>query len=143
MFKITVRNPTDYHFTEGSEFTWCLAIGTGRPEIIHQNDVEFELGPGEESTFLIGDHTFAFEGHGVIGVQSGAARGRGDPEYTLQSRMNQNYHPTYTFSVWDRSHYDVVHEQPKRLQKIAMWLTGGVVVFSLVQLAITIAQYVG
>lgn len=138
-FKLIVRNVTDYNFVEGSELTWYLAIGPGMPEPVYKKDLSIEVPTGEKREYEIGGELLAFDGHGVVGVLAGGASGRGEPDYELRSAgALNNYEPAYTFSVWDRSYYKSAHEHPQKLQKIAIFATGAIVLFSLVQLVITL-----
>lgn len=138
-FNLKISNSTDYNFIEGSELTWLIAIGSGMPEYTYKDYLSFEIEPGEEKEFEIGGELLAFEGHGVIGVSTGHPRRRGDQDFELQRANNvSRYNAVYTFSVWDKSQYEMVHELPKKLQKIAIAGTAAIVFFSIVQLVITL-----
>lgn len=140
-FKLILRNTSEHNFVEGSEIKWCIAIGSGRPEPFHSEDVGFELPPGGEVELDIGGEVLAYEGHGVIGVDTGSASGRGDPDYELNAgRRPENYDAVYSFSVWDRSQYEAQHEYPLLLQKRSVYLTAGIVVFAFLSLLVALVN---
>lgn len=136
-FELTVRNPTEYNFAKGSSIRWVIAIGSGMPSPIYNEVVDIEVPPGEERKYKIGGKLLAFEGHGVVGVSAGGATGLGDPDYELRERRARNYDPVYTFSVWDRSQYETLHERPKKLQKASLILSAAIVFFAIVQIILT------
>lgn len=137
-FVLTIHNPTEYDFVEGSSIRWVLAVGSGIPSPMYDEELSIEVPAGETREYEIGGELLAFEGHGVIGVSASGARDDGEPPYELWETEPRNYDPVYTFSVWDRSQYESLHERPKRLQRASLYLTGAVVFFALVQIFIAI-----
>ncbi|UHQ98025.1 hypothetical protein HYG81_20610 (plasmid) [Natrinema zhouii] len=116
-FEVEIANSSEYHFTEGSQITWATAIGDGRPRPVHSGTIDIDLEPNESKTYIVEDDLLSFEGHGVFGIAFGGHSGQdtSNPR-KLHSRPAKDYDPLYTFTVWDRSHYETVHEQPKDLQ---------------------------
>lgn len=138
-FKLILRNPTDSDFVDGSLITWCLAIGSGKAEPFYTERRRIELPAGEQIELEIGDEVLAYEGHGVVGVSVRDARGDGDPDYQLRASSTVNdYQAVYSFSVWDRSQYESQHEYPQKLQRLAVYLTSGIVVFSVLSLLVAL-----
>lgn len=135
-FRLIIRNRTEFNFVEGSSIRWVIAIGSGMPSPIYSEAIDIEVPAGEEREYEIGGKLLAFEGHGVIGVSAGGALGSGDPNYELRERRAQSYDAVYTFSVWDRSQYESLHETPKKLQRASLYLTGAVVFFALIQIVL-------
>lgn len=135
-FKMVVQNPTKYNFESGSAIRWVIAIGSGMPSPVYNEVQSIEVPPGEEREYEIGGELLAFEGHGVVGVSAGGAKGRGEPDYELRDRKARSYEAAYTFSVWDRSQYESLHERPRDLQKASIALSVAIVVFTIVQITI-------
>ncbi|MFC7028521.1 hypothetical protein ACFQH8_16050 [Halomicroarcula sp. GCM10025710] len=73
-FNIHLRNnDAEYEFSEGSALLWT--IETNPMQVVHSGEVEFgPLDHGEETTVTVGGKVLAYEGHGVLGVASGAFR---------------------------------------------------------------------
>jgi len=122
-FNVHIRNrDAKYDFSEGSKFQWT--IETDPMEVIHAGEAEFgPIDRGEETTVTVGGEVLAYEGHGVFGISAGSASpASGTDRHELRSGGVNTAEPTYSFHVWDNSHYAASVRRPKRLQ-IAMFLT--------------------
>ncbi|UHQ98242.1 hypothetical protein HYG81_19350 (plasmid) [Natrinema zhouii] len=115
-FDLKVTNNEDFEIGNGATIRWVLAIGSGKPEPVHKGGERVILDPGETKTYRVGGDLLSYDGHGVFGVAYGSPLGN-DGTRKLHTRSHDSYKPLYSFSVWDRSQYDAVHEQPKRNQK--------------------------
>lgn len=140
-FKLIVRNEGKQDYGDGSGFRWYLGIGTGRPDPFRIDDISFEVARGETAEFEIGGRSLAFEGHGAIGISRGNVKRINDSTMKVESGpVREAYQPVYSFSVWDRSQYESQHEYPQRLQRLAVYLTGGIVVFSVLSLLVALVN---
>jgi hypothetical protein len=138
-FTVEITNNTEYDFVEGSSVSWYIAIGDGMPKPVYQGKLDIEIPQGESREYEFGGELLAFEGHGVIGLSAGSHSGKGDSvERELRPGSGTNYSPAYSFSVWDRDHYQVIHERPKEMQKTAMIITFVVAMVGILQLMFTI-----
>lgn len=138
-FRLTLRNTSENTFVDGCSLRWYLAIGDGMPEPVHTGLVEFELEPEEKTEFVIGEDLLAFAGHGVVGIRMRRASVKNDTNINVSAgRESARYIPLYSFSVWDQSEYESQHEYPLRLQKLAVYLTAGIVVFSILSLLVAL-----
>lgn len=137
-FQILVENNTNYDFDDNSGFRWEIAIGEGRPEPFIGGYVPLAgLPAGEEFGFEISDEPLSLEGHGIVAIGIGRIRHVNTDSETVRFKANEsgkeNYEPLATFSVWDREHYEVVHEQPQRTQHFALFASMGIVFFAILQ----------
>lgn len=117
-FHIEITNNTEYDFIEGSQISWCVAIGEGMPEPVYSGTIDIELSQGETKKYELGGNLLAFEGHGVVGLTSGGHSGRGNSaERELSSGNLSTYSPVYTFSIWDREEYREIHQKTREAQE--------------------------
>ncbi|QKY21205.1 hypothetical protein B4589_012775 [Halolamina sp. CBA1230] len=138
-FTVEITNNTEYDFVEGSSVSWYIAIGDGMPEPVYQGKLDIEIPQGESREYEFGGELLAFEGHGVIGLDAGGHSGKGDSvQRKLHAGSGANYSPAYTFSVWDRDHYRVIHERPKEMQRLATMTTLLVAMIGIFQLMFTL-----
>lgn len=138
-FTVEITNNTEYDFIEGSSVSWYIAIGDGMPEPVYQGKLDIEIPQGESREYEFGGELLAFEGHGVIGLDAGGHSGKGGSmERELHAGSGTNYSPAYSFSVWDRDHYRVIHERPKEMQRTAMMITFLVAMIGMFQLMFTL-----
>lgn len=138
-FEVTLRNnDAKYEWSEDSSIRWT--IETGKGDIIHTDKVEFgPLDNGEETTIMAGGEILAYEGHGVFGVATGSASSTSTNRRRLKAGRERNTDPVYSYSVWDRSHYNASVQWPKRLQ-IGLIVTSIVLIlFAVVQIGLVIA----
>lgn len=137
-FRLILRNESNLDFASNSGFRWYLAVGQGMPRPFHSDYIKFELEEDEQKVFEIGNEVLAFEGHGVIGISHGNVNKPNDSTYRMKvgGKKYGEYDPLYSFSVWDRSQYETQHEYPQRLQRLAVYLTAGIVVFSILSLLV-------
>lgn len=141
-FKIIIENNTDFDI-EHSHFAWVIAIGQGRPEpFVRSQSSDISIPAGDEYIIDITDEHLSLEGHGIIALGEGGKRRINKEEKTLRLKLtktdSEDYRPLATFSVWDREHYEVVHEQPQRTQQFSLFASFGIVIFAVVQLGIVL-----
>ncbi|WP_255192711.1 hypothetical protein [Natronobeatus ordinarius] len=142
-FRVEVTNETEYNFVEGSKISWCIAIGEGMPKPVHRGTIDINIPSGETREYEFGGDLLAFEGHGVVGLTSGGHSGGSKSlDRTLSSGSLNTYSPALSFSVWDREHYKVIHEGPKKMQETAVFITIVVAMVGLAQLLITFHQII-
>lgn len=138
-FDVHIRNnDAKYEFSEESAFTWT--IETNPMQVVHTNEVEFgPLDHGEETTVTVGGKVLAYEGHGVFGIATGGASGKGGSDRReLNSGRAKSADPAYSFHVWDNSHYDASIRQPKRLQLAMFGTSVLLILFAVVQVLLAI-----
>ena len=59
-------------------------------------------------------------------------------------RVNQEqYEPLATFSVWDKEHYEIIHEIPLRAQILTVFLSLAIVIFGAIQSAAILGIQIG
>lgn len=134
-FNVHIRNKdAKYDFSEESALAWT--IETNPMQVVHTDEVEFgPLDRGEETTVTVGGKVLAYEGHGVFGVSTGGASGKGESDRRkLNVGRAGSADPAYSFHVWDNSHYDASIRQPKRLQLAMFGTSVMLILFALVQL---------
>lgn len=137
-FEITVENNTNLDFSDSSHVAWVIAIGQGRPEpFIREQYTNFRIAAGDERTIEISGEPLSLEGHGIVAMGQGAFHDiKSDSDtfrFTAGRTQKDRYEPLATFSVWDREHYEVVHEHPQRAQQFALFASVGIVFFAMVQ----------
>jgi len=138
-FEITIENNTSLDITDQSHLQTILAIGQGRPEpFIKERHQNFSIPAGGERTVEISGEPLSLEGHGIVGIGRGnlhdVEKDRSEFRFTASNVRKDVYEPLATFTVWDREHYEVVHEQPQRTQQFALFASFGIVFFAVVQL---------
>lgn len=144
-FELVVKNETDRKVTthEGDGIYWTLAIGPGIPKAYKQDGEKIEIEPGGEQRIRVGGELLAHEGNASIAINR-AVRLRGgidnDPLILDPTFKSENLQNLYTFTIWDRSHYEAVHEQPKRLQKWVVFLSLLVALLAAIQIVIGLFQ---
>lgn len=126
-FDLVFRNKTDKEIRtrEVGDWTgvrWILELEPGGEQILATGNVDLSIAPGGEERVRIEPGLLAYEANAVLGVAGGAIRketGDGDEyiEVETTALKNEISHILYTFTIWDESHYEAVHEQPKRLQE--------------------------
>jgi len=136
-FEITFTNAENakYRWGDDSKIRWNLILGR-QQEVVYSEKVEpGPLERGEETTVTVETDVLAYEGHGVFAISSLGAIG------SEPSRLDPNRgtgDPLYTFSVWDKSHYEASIQQPKHLQ-IGLVVTSIVlIIFAFIQVAIAV-----
>lgn len=147
-FKITIENNTNYLMKYSGNPAWVIAIGEGRPKPFierrfSQDDIE--LKSGEKQTVTGIDEPLSIEGHGIIAIggRCNLPTINHDEKYfelKASSTEPEDYQPLATFSVWDREHYQVVHEQPQKTQQFALFSSVAVVVLAVLQIFIAIQE---
>jgi hypothetical protein len=141
-FEIVVSNKSDRYVTTKGEggMRWILGIDPTGQETIASGSFHFHLDPGEEHTEVIEPGLLAYESNavmGVTGVSTTETKRSGKDAILFDVGIQDNIKKIlYTFTIWDRSHYDAVHEQPKKLQKWVVYLSVLVVVLAVIQLGI-------
>lgn len=152
-FDLVFRNRTDMEIRtrQDDEWTgirWILELEPGGDEILATGNVDLSVAPGGEERKRIEPGLLAYEANAVLGVAGGAIRGevgRGDEHIeveTIQS-VDDISHILYTFTIWDESHYEAVHEQPKRLQKKVVTLARLTAFLAFLQLTAIVAIRTG
>jgi len=137
-FEITIENNTQYDFRESSVIKCILAIGQGRPApFITKTFANFDISAGESRTIEVFDEPLSLEGHGIIALGGGSIPRVDDEEKTMRftatSFTKEKYEPLATFSVWDREHYEILHENPQRAQQFSLFASVGIVFFAVIQ----------
>lgn len=145
-FELVLMNETDQHVTsyEDEGIYWALALGTGIPEAYKWESEEVEIEPHGEQRITIGGELLAHEGNASIAINRniGLRGGKDHDPLTLDPTPynKDNLLNLYTFTIWDRSHYEAVHEQPKRLQKWVVRLSILVALLATIQIVIGLFQ---
>lgn len=145
-FELVITNETDRHVTsyEDEGVIWVLALGTGIPEAYKWESEEVEIEPHGEQRIRIGGELLAHEGNASIAINRniGFRGNSSDDPIVLDPGPfdKENLRNLYTFTIWDRSHYEEVHEQPKRLQKWVVFLSVLVALLAAIQIAIGLFQ---
>lgn len=145
-FELVLSNETDRHVTshEGEGIYWVLALGTGIPEAYKWGTEEVKIEPHGEQRIRIGGELLAHEGNASIAINRNLSlRGGRDHDPIILDAGpfdKQNLQTLYTFSIWDRSHYEEVHEQPKRLQRWVVLLSLLVALLAAIQIIIGLFQ---
>lgn len=125
IFEITIENLTNRNI-EGMDgrppIGWVLGVGPSLEETIAHGGINCALGPGETQTTEIEPGLLAYEKNAVLGLarlngMSGDHDRGGDPIEMKAGPRGRIDQILYTFTIWDRSHYEAIHEQPKKLQK--------------------------
>lgn len=134
-FRITIKNDNaKFDFIEGSSLRWT--IETDPKEVVYTDIVEFgPLDDGDEISLDVGGSVLAYEGHGVFGVSIGNAK---EVDDSHRRKLPHNFvdysYPLYSFSVWDKSHYQASVRQPKRLQIGLLVTSVALIFFALIQI---------
>jgi len=134
-FKIHLRNnDAKYDFSEESEIRWT--IETNPMQVVHTGEVKFgTLDRGEETTVTVGNKVLAYEGHGVLGIATSGASGKGNSDRRKLNAGNQrSAEPAYSFSVWDESDYNASIRRPKQMQLAMIGTSAILIVFALIQI---------
>ena len=145
-FDLVLSNETDRHVTthEDEGIYWVLAIGPGIPEAYKWRSEKVDIEPHGEQRIRIGGELLAHEGNASIAInQNVTLRGGKDHEPIILdvSRFHkENLRNLYTFTIWDRTHYESIHEQPKRLQKWVVVLSVLVVLLAVIQIVLGLFQ---
>lgn len=145
-FELVLSNETDRHVTshEGEGIYWVLALGTGIPEAYKWGTEEVKIEPHGEQRIRIGGELLAHEGNASIAINRNLSlRGGRDHDPIILDAGpfdKQNLQTLYTFSIWDRSHYEEAHEQPKRLQRWVVLLSLLVALLAAIQIIIGLSQ---
>lgn len=137
-FEITIENNTLNDIDNDSHVAWIIAIGQGRPEpFVTKQYTNFAIPAGDEREIEVSGEPLSLEGHGIVALGQGMFHNpKPDDEslrFTAGRTGKESYEPLATFSVWDREHYEVVHEQPQRAQQFALFASVGIVFFAMVQ----------
>lgn len=129
-FDFVFRNKTDKEIRtrEGEGWTgvrWILELEPGGDKILAVGDVDLSIAPGGEQRERIEPGLLAYEANAVLGVTGGSIRKEteeGDDFIEVETNQLQESisQILYTFTIWDESHYEAVHEQPQRLQKLVV-----------------------
>jgi hypothetical protein len=127
-FELVMKNTTERHIKNldrKSGLRWVLALGPGESHVLAGGDIDLSIGPGDTQRETISPGLLGYEGNAVLGVTgvslSGSHNSGEGPIRYGKGPNDALKHILYTFTIWDRSHYEAVHEQPKRLQK---WIIG-------------------
>lgn len=102
-----------------------------------------ELEPGEELRKRIGGELLGFGGNGVIGINSGMSLSEnadGSIEIHPQKPSRGGYRWLYTFTVWDKSHFEAAHEQPRKLLKYSLVGTVAIFLAAMITAAVGLIQ---
>jgi len=137
-FEIIIENNTAFDVNH-STVAWVIAIGQGRPEpFIRDHISDISISAGDQYAIEISKEPLSLEGHAIIALGSGIIRQVDEENNSIKFKASKSkkeqYEPLTTFSVWDREHYEVVHEQPQRTQQFALFASFGIVFFAVVQL---------
>ncbi|MFC7251091.1 hypothetical protein ACFQJ5_14750 [Halomicroarcula sp. GCM10025324] len=140
-FNIHLRNnDAEYEFSEGSALLWT--IETNPMQVVHSGEVEFgPLDHGEETTVTVGGKVLAYEGHGVLGVASGASGTNDSHRWELNAGRRNSADPAYSFSVWDESDYNASIRRPKRMQLAMVGTSVILIVFALIQILLAMGVF--
>ena len=139
-FEISVTNKSGHDLGPDAQIRWIIGIGSGQPDPVQTGFIDVPLVDGETISEVIGDELLAYDGHGVLGVAYGGIYGdEGDKK--LHSRDSSHIHPLYTFTVWDRSLFETVHEQPKNLQRWVVRLSGLVALLAAIQVLSAVVPF--
>lgn len=133
-FRIQLHNSEDskYEWTGGSELTINIEIDG---DLIHAETIEFgPLEYGEEETQVFESNVLAYEGHGVVSVDSGGAVNTGSEDRAKLQPGGHSFNPVYSFSVWDKSHYTSTVRRPRQLQLALLTTSVVLIIFAAVQI---------
>lgn len=139
VFVVEITNENDFDLGNDSTVQWTIGIGEGKPEPVFQGLIEIEVPAGETRTYEIGEEYLSYEGHAVIGLGAGGLTGKNSKnERTLRKPAGTMTSPSFSFSIWDREHYEVVHEIPRERQKYALYVSAAIAFFAFVQLFVAV-----
>ena len=115
-FTVSVENNNSkYEWADDSVVRWRVTIDGEE-----RDSGKIQFGPlenGEKEQAKIQTGALSYEGHGVLEFTSGGASGNSDsPLRTLHPGKWGSGDPAYSFSVWDKSHYQASIRRPKQLQ---------------------------
>jgi hypothetical protein len=130
-FDLVIRNQTNREIQtrEGDKWAglrWVVEIEPGVEKTLASGGIDLSIPPGGKQRERITPGLLAYETSAVLGVGgfglSGVDEGSDEPlVFDAGSSQEVVSQVLYTFTIRDRSHYDAVHEQPKRLQ----WMVVG------------------
>jgi hypothetical protein len=144
-FEIVIENKSDREVKsrDGNRFTglvWAVELGSDQAKTLASGEIDFSLQPDETHRELIDLGLLGYEGNAVISVGGASVSGHNKDTGPITIGTSTGSSGTsevlYTFPIWDRSHYDTVHEQPKRLQKVIILFGALAAGFSAFQIAI-------
>lgn len=148
-FDLVFRNKTDKEIRtrEDESWTgvqWVLELEPGADTKLAIGDVRLSIEPGREHRERIKPGLLAYESNAVLGLTGGGVELKDEDEdefIELSSNISQKYidHILYTFTIWDKSHYEAVHEQPKRLMKYIIGFGFLTVILAAMQLYVVAA----
>lgn len=142
-FDLVIKNLTNRKIRTRDGNTWAgirwvLEIEPGVGKKLAGGGIDLSIPPGGEQRERIELGLLAYETSAVLGVGGFGLTG-GDREsdeplvFDAGSSQEVVSQVLYTFSIWDRSHYEAVHQQPKRLQ----WL---IVIFAFLTAVLAATQ---
>lgn len=145
-FDLIVENGLDRPVITREEegIIWVLGVGQDAPDPEYAQSIEIDLEPGEIQKHRIGGELLAYEGNGVIGINRGSTLyGGADADTVIIEAQDPSlggYRWLYTFTVWDESHYNAIHEQPQKLLRWSLIMSLGVLIAALVTAAVGIVR---
>jgi hypothetical protein len=139
-FRVRVENDGATHdFAEESQFIWDIEVEGWTEDTLHSGEGTFgPLDDGETEEVIIGGEVLAYEGHGVLGIGAGNARGTDGDRWRLNTTNRRATEPAYTFSVYDEYHYEEAIERPRKLQYAIIFTSIVLILFSFLQIALAV-----
>lgn len=145
-FDLVISNQTNREIQtrEGDRWAglrWVLEIEPGVGKKLAGGAIDLSIPPGGEQRERIKPGLLAYETGAVLGVGGFGLSGddqENDEPLVFDAGSSQEVvsQVLYTFTIWDRSHYEAVHEQPKRLQLLVIVFAFLTAVLAAVQLYI-------
>lgn len=147
-FEILIENKTDRRVetTEGRDLMdWGLAVGPSTEQFISGGSIDASLEPGGTHREIIEPGLLAYEENAVLGISGVSIYGNHKEEDDGPIKFGSNGKSSikkvlYSFAIWDRSHYNSIHEQPKKLQKWVLRFGGLTALLASIQLALIVAR---
>ncbi|SEK69948.1 hypothetical protein [Haloferax larsenii] len=136
-FILSITNNMNVGIGGESSLTWMIAVGDEKPKPHIREDIDVSVPAKETVEFTIGGELLAFEGHTILGLNTGGMRAPHSDSPVLQKSSGSSYKPALSFTTWDREHYRVIHEQPKRTQEFALVSSISIVTLAIVQVGVT------
>jgi hypothetical protein len=145
-FNVNIKNTSEKTVTSVDQkgaVRWVLALGSDH-QPVNSGSIDFCIGPDETHTEEIEVGLLAYEENAVLGVTGTGVidQQEGDETEIRYSPKKSDYikQELYTFPIWDRSHYESIHEQPKQMTKWVMFFGGITAVLAVIQIALIFAR---
>lgn len=144
-FDIVIENTADRAVRSPenrSSLKWALSLGDGKRQI-STGKVDFSIEPGETYRERIEPGLLAYEDNAVLGVATATLNDSQETDAPISiyaSKSDEINKVLYTFPIWDRSHYNAIHEQPKRMTKWVIFFGGLTALLAAIQVGILIGQ---